>query len=155
MRSFRDEGALIGRLWLAENLPIRDGLYRPDGSAREVCVDETAPGGLRLLEPFDLTAFLALDPEHTTSIIVTKEQELSDGSGYLCCGEGSYGSEGFFGRLDQHRELVWVVYLEEDNPFVQIDVAGTRAEFVSSSGVSVTVDLTSPDFGPPVAAEAR
>lgn len=138
----------ITRLWLAESLPIRDGLYWSDGSARGVRVDKRVRGGLALLEPFDLDAFLQLEPEETTSIMLTGERELADGSGYLCCGEGSYGSEGFFGRLDQSRRLVWVVYLEHANPFVRIDVADTRAEFLSSSGVSLTVDLTSADFDP-------
>ncbi|MEU7750303.1 hypothetical protein [Micromonospora sp. NPDC049171] len=138
----------ITRLWLAERLPIRDGLYRSDGSARDVRVDEMVSGGLALLESFNLEAFLEPDPEETTSIMVTGERELPDRAGYLCCGEGSYGSEGFFARLDQSRELMWVVYLENANPFVQINVAGTQAGFLSSSGVSVTVDLTGPDFGP-------
>ncbi|MFI5490513.1 hypothetical protein [Micromonospora echinaurantiaca] len=56
----------ITRLWLAGTLPIRDGLYRPDGFARDVRVDEMVSGGLVLLEPFDLEAFLESDPEETT-----------------------------------------------------------------------------------------
>lgn len=64
----------------------------------------------------------------------------------MCCGEGSYGSEGFFGRLDHHKNLLWVVYIEGSNPFVDVSVGGTAATFISSSGVSITVDLETPEF---------
>ncbi|SCL21018.1 hypothetical protein GA0074692_1059 [Micromonospora pallida] len=137
--------SVISRLWLAENLPIRDGLYRAAGTARDAWADPTAPGGLALGEPFGLTEFLVPDPEEVTTITVALERELSDGSGHLVCGEGSYGSEGFFGRLDRNRQLLWVVYLEDENPFVDAHVDGTRATFTSSSGV--TAVRLRPDTG--------
>jgi hypothetical protein len=84
---------------------------------------------------------LSVDPERRTVIDMTVVKALPDGSGYLCAGEGSYGSEGFFGRLGQDRNLVWVVYLEESNPFVDAVVDdGRRAKFTSSSGVSIAVE---------------
>ncbi|SCG37568.1 hypothetical protein [Micromonospora zamorensis] len=138
----------IARLWLADNLPIRDGLYRADGLTRAVRAGPSTPGGLALLEPFDLEAWLLANPEWHTTIITTIELPLPDGSGYLCCGEGSYGSEGFFARLDQLNMLVWVVYLEDSNPFVDAAIHGPHATVRSSSRLSVTVDLTSPEFGP-------
>ena len=137
---------VIKNLWLAENLPIRDGLYRAAGMSRTVRIDPTVPGGLVVLESFDLDAFLRADPEWLTAIDVLVRQTLPDGSGYLCGGEGSYGSEGFFGRLDRHQELVWVVYLQRSNPITEIAVDGEHATFTSSSGLSITVDLTSPEF---------
>jgi hypothetical protein len=139
--------SMIGKLWLAENLPIQDGLYRADGPARTVRVDASAPGGLALFEPFDLEALLAADPEWVTCIDITVEKELPDGSGYLCCGEASHGSEGFFGRLDRNKNLVRV-YLQGSNPFIEAVLDTTHATVTSSSEVSITVDLTSPEFGP-------
>lgn len=136
----------IERLWLAHNLPIRDGLYRADGSARGVRADSSALGHLVLLEPFDLEAFLLTSPEWLTSIDITIEEGLGDGSGYLCCGEGSHGSEGFFARLDLHKNLVWVVYLEDSNPFVEAVIDGPQATVKSTSGLCVTVSLASPQF---------
>jgi hypothetical protein len=136
----------IERLWLADNLPIRDGLYRADGVAYGVQVDASVEGGLRILAPFILEEVLSRDPEWVTSIITTLEKRLPHGDGYLCCGEGSYGSEGFFGRLDQHKTLMWVVYLENSNPFVNVSVSDTRATFISSSDVSITVDLEASEF---------
>jgi hypothetical protein len=95
----------------------------------------------------DLEALLAADPEWVTCIDITVEKELPDGSGYLCCGEASHGSEGFFGRLDRNKNLVRV-YLQDSNPFIEAVLDTTHATVTSSSEVSITVDLTSPEFGP-------
>jgi hypothetical protein len=144
---FREVASVIERLWLAGNLPVQDGLYRADGAAYSVRVDASAEGGLEILAPFILEEFLSLHPDMVTSIDTTLEKPLPHGDGHLCCGEGSYGSEGFFGRLDQHRNLVWVVYLENFNPFVDASVSRTGATFTSSAGMSITVNPETPEFG--------
>lgn len=140
--------SLIERLWLADNLPIQDGLYRADGAAYGVQVDASAKGGLKVLAQFRLEEFLSLHPDMVTSIDVTLERPLPDGTGYLFCGEGAYGSEGFFGLLDQHRKLAWVVYLEDSNPFVDAMVDDAGVTFLSTSGVSITVNLQAQEFSP-------
>lgn len=137
---------LIQRLWADEYLPIQDGLYRADGTAYGVKVDATAPGGLEILQEFSLEDFLSPDPEMTTAIITTLEKPLENASGYVFCGEGGYGSEGYFGLLDSQRNLVWVVYLEDCNPFIDALVAGSIVTFRSSSEVVITVDLEAPEF---------
>jgi hypothetical protein len=98
-------------------------------------------GGLKVLAPFSLDEFLSCDPDMVTSIDITLEKPLLHGGGYVCCGEGPYGSEGFFGQLDQDRNLVWVVYLEYSNPFVDASISNTSTTFTSSAGVSITVDV--------------
>ena len=138
----------IVSLWSAGCLPIKDGLYRADGLSREVVAEPQQPSGLKFLESFSLAAFIAADPEYVSQVDVTLERELQDHSGYLFCGEGSYGSEGFFGRLDVGRRLVWVVYLEESNPFINVIVNSSNATFRSSSGLTVKVDLNGANFGP-------
>lgn len=138
--------SLIERLWLADNLPIQDGLYRADGATYGVQLDASAKGGLKVLAPFSLEEFLSLHPDMVTSVDTTVERPLPDGSGYLFCGEGSYGSEGFFGLLDQHRKLVWVVYLENSNPFVDASVGDAGAIFQSTADVSITVNLKAQEF---------
>lgn len=132
---------------MADNLPIKDGLYRADGAVYGVQADASVEGGLNILAQFSLEEFLSRHPGMVTSIDTTLEKPLPRGLGYVCCGEGSYGSEGFFGRLDQHRNLIWVVYLENSNPFIDASVSNTNATFTSSSGVSITVNLGSPEFG--------
>lgn len=140
----------LARLWEREELPIRDALYLADGHAFTVALDERAPGGLRIKDPFDLDALLAEDPEWVTSIVISKQVELDleDGGGYVCCGEGSWGSEGIFARLSPDSKPIWAVYLERSNPFTDIDVRDRIARFRSSSGVNVSVALTSSDFVP-------
>jgi hypothetical protein len=139
--------SLIERLWLADNLPIQDGLYRADGVAYGVKMDASTEGGLKILAPFSLQEFLSRDAEMVTSIDTTWQTPLPDGAGYLCCGEGSYGSEGFFGRLDQRKNLVWVVYLENSNPFTDASISNTSATFMTSAGVAITVNLGALEFG--------
>lgn len=86
------------------------------------------------------------DPDRVTSIDVTLEKPVRDDLGHVFCGEGSYGSEGFFGLADRHRHIVWVVYLEGSNPFVGAAVSDTSAVFTTSSWVSVTVNLEALQF---------
>jgi hypothetical protein len=134
-------------LWLAGTLPIHSALYRADGTAITVRFEPSAPGGLSLLEPFPFEAAMRADPDYVSQIDITVQQELPDGTGYLVCGEGSYGSDGFFGRLGATKSLIWVVYLENCNPFVSVAVESTLAIFTSSSDVVITVDLEAPGFG--------
>ncbi|MFC7247448.1 hypothetical protein ACFQO7_33730 [Catellatospora aurea] len=138
---------LIVDLWLAGTLPIRNALYRADGVSITARIDPGAPGGLTLGEPFSLETAMRADPEYVTSVDITAEHDLGAGGGYLVCGEGSYGSEGFFGRLDAGKGLVWVVYLENSNPFVNISAEPGSAVFTSTSGVVITVNLETPEFG--------
>jgi hypothetical protein len=142
------ELSTVSRLWKQGELPIHSGVYLADGRAWSVAVDAASPGGLKVLEPFDVDEFLANDPEFVTSFVVSKLVELPEGAGHLWCGEGSWGSEGLFGRTTPQNELVWVVYLEESNPFVDIEIDGGMARFRSSSGVMVSVDVSGTDFVP-------
>ncbi|MFJ1756581.1 hypothetical protein [Kitasatospora sp. NPDC088134] len=138
----------LARLWSREQLPIRDGLYTAAGGAFDVEVDPRAPGGLRVLDGFDVEEFLREDPEWITSLTTTAEVELPAGAGYLCCGEGSHGSEGFFARLSPDHDLLWAVYLEESNPFVDLTVTGDRAVIRSTADVTIVLDLRSESFRP-------
>lgn len=133
--------------WAREELPIRDALYLGDARAFAVALDEQVPGGLKVNDPFDLDALLGENPGWVTSFVVSKKVELADG-GYVCCGEGSRGSEGLFARLSPDGEPVWVAYLERSNPFIEVDVRDQAARFRSSSGVIVSVTLTGAGFAP-------
>jgi hypothetical protein len=134
----------ITSLWAAGRLPIHDGLYTAAGEQYNVRINPAKPGGIEILDKFDLDAFLKSDPDWLTTIDITGEVELRAGAGWLCRGEGSYGSEGFFAHLNQDKNLVWVVYLEESNPFVDITVAGNVATFTSSSDIRISVDIARP-----------
>jgi hypothetical protein len=134
----------IGTLWADETLPIRDGLYTAAGDSYAARLDPTKPGGVAITGKFDLDEFLASDPDNVTSIDMHWPVELPDDAGWVFKGEGSYGSEGFFGRLDKDKKLVWVMYFERSNPFVDITVSADVAIFTSSSDITVSVYLDRP-----------
>ncbi|WP_165987527.1 hypothetical protein [Streptomyces sp. YIM 98790] len=140
----------IGELWAAESLPIKDGLYLATGLSLAARLDPAAPDGMVLLDPFDLDALLSADPDWVTAIDITRRRELP-GGGALCCGEGSYGAEGFAARTAADGSLVWVLYFEESNPFDRITVTPPedprRAAFHSTSGITVTLGIDRPDRG--------
>lgn len=137
----------LERLWNAGRLPIKDGLYTSSGDDYSVQVNDAIPGGLEILEKFDLDSMLRADPDWLTSIDITREVEIEGRNGRLLAGEGSHGSEGFFARVDGRNNLKWVIYLEESNPFIDINIIDNKATFHSSSGVAITVDIDRPECG--------
>ncbi|MBK3576238.1 hypothetical protein JHN63_20935 [Streptomyces sp. MBT65] len=138
----------IAELWRGGKAPAWDGLFRADGSARAVEVDSAALSWFELGAPLDFETWLAENPETLTTIDIHRQglAEIPNGSGHVCCGEGSHGSEGFFARLDQDKNLAWVVSLGDSNPFVRATVEGSVATFTNNLGNSIPVDLTDPDF---------
>ncbi|QZL08827.1 hypothetical protein K2224_38030 (plasmid) [Streptomyces sp. BHT-5-2] len=135
---------VIERLWVDYRLPDLDGLYLPDGRSYEVFLDADAASGIRFGESFDLDEVLAEDPDWVTDIGRNRSVSLADG-GFLWGGEGvSHGSYGFCGRLRADHTLVWVLFLEDSNPFTEIRVSGNAAVFRSTSGKSITVDIDDP-----------
>lgn len=140
----------IVALWHEGKLPIEDAVHYAGGLSRELDVNPDAPGGFELGDEFNLAEMLAEDPGWVSDIDITNETPIP--GGYLVRGEGSHGSEGFFGRLDAGRELVWVVFLAESSPFVETVVDGEMATFTSSSGVSITVRS---DWLPETSSSAR
>jgi hypothetical protein len=139
----------IVQLWAEGLAPGWDGLYRADGSARALRLAGGARlDGFDLGLPLDLEALLAQDPDNVTSVDIARgvDVALPDGFGYVCGGEGSHGSEGFFARLDKDRNLMWIVMLTDSNPFEKAEVRGRLATFTNNLGNSVTVDLDHPEF---------
>jgi hypothetical protein len=146
-----NELSTIERLWLSDNLPIVDGLFRGDGASWLVALDSREPDGLAVRQPFDLDARLAEDPEYVTSIDVTSRLVVHHGGRLisLCGGEGSHGSEGFVALLDESDRLVWVIYLERFNPFKEAVVEGSRVVVTSTSEETFTVDLNRAELAIP------
>ncbi|MFF9023778.1 hypothetical protein [Streptomyces eurythermus] len=133
---------LIERLWQEYELPAVDGLYFADGRAYEVSVSRTSRV-LRVNEALDVEQLLTEEPELVARVDGLSTHELAGGD-MLWAGEGSYGSDGFFGRVRSDRSLVWAVFLEEADPFRAIEVSGREATFTSTSGVVITVDIDDP-----------
>jgi len=132
----------IVELWRQGEVPAFSGLYRADDSARYVETDGPALTYFRVGKPFDLAERLAEEPDYLAEIDESARAALPDGRGQVCCGEGPLGSQGFFARLGTDGELVWVVFLDNGNPFYEVAVDGSRVTFTNNLGRSVTVDLT-------------
>ncbi|WP_406512476.1 hypothetical protein OG851_21685 [Streptomyces sp. NBC_00161] len=133
----------IERLWADFELPIRDALHFADGHSCNVDLDSDAPGGLRVLAPFDLDEILESDPSWVSSVDGLTAVDLGS-RGLLWGGEGSYGSEGFIARLTVDRALIWAIFFTESNPFDRIQLSGDVATFSSTSGFEITVDIDDP-----------
>jgi hypothetical protein len=142
-----DTPRTLADLWRDEQLPIEDALYLADGTAYDVEVNPETPGGFEVGDQFDLAVLLDADADWMASIDPMREVKLPGGAGYLCSGEGSHGSDGFFARLDSAGNPMWVLFLTNGNPFLDIAVEGTKATFTSTSGVSLTLDIDHPEAG--------
>ncbi|GGU51507.1 hypothetical protein GCM10010211_15240 [Streptomyces albospinus] len=139
----QEELTAIQRLWADYRLPILDALHFADGRSFEVEIDPDVPSGMRVQEQFDLEEVLAEDPDWTTRVDGLRTVPLGDG-GVLWGGDGATGSNGFFARLHADLTLVWVIFFQVSNPFCDIRLSGTTAEFRSTSGVAITVDIDDP-----------
>ncbi|MEU3560661.1 hypothetical protein [Kitasatospora sp. NPDC006786] len=134
---------LVVELWAKSEIPAYGGLFRADGTAREVFFDGPGSLHLELGEPFEVE-----EPRYEHEIDVDGEAELPDGRGFVCCGSGGMGDEGFLARLDGRRRLVWVLTSTEGNPFLRVSVEWPLAHFVNDWGTVLTLDLTDPDYAP-------
>ncbi|MET9292259.1 hypothetical protein [Streptomyces sp. NPDC003077] len=134
----------IEHLWEHYQLPELDGLHFPDGRSYEVALCSDAASGIAIGEAFDLEEVLTEDPDWVTDIGKIRSAPLPDG-GALWAGEGiSHGSYGFCVRLHADGSLAWVLFFEDSNPFTEIQASANSAVFLSTSGVSITVDINDP-----------
>lgn len=129
-------------LWRLGMAPSVSALCRADGSAYRARVDGADLSHFQIGEAFDLDAHLAAEPEDVTYIDECARATLPDGSGYVCCGDGAHGSEGFFARIDLQANLLWIVFLHNGNPFHRIGIYNSVVTFVNNLERTLSVDLT-------------
>lgn len=134
---------LITELWKNGKLPIKSGLYFADNKSFFIELNLNGDAKIDSIKEFDFESFYLSDPEWVTTIDITQIMQLEDGH-YFCCGEGANGSEGFFSLLDSKKNLLWVVYFEESNPFSDFSIEKTTAMITSTSGVEIKLDLFNP-----------
>ncbi|MEU2236998.1 hypothetical protein [Streptomyces vietnamensis] len=144
---------MVEGLWKAGEMPLRDGLYRPDDSALELHVD--GPGAyhpdagqpipFRVGDPFDVAH--AVEEYGIDGVDTWFESPLPDGSGWMSGGGGGMGNIGHLARLHADRSLRWVAVMFHSNPFVGVRYEGMSAVFTNDWGNRLTLDLTSPALG--------
>lgn len=69
----------IQRLWADFRLPIRDALHFAEGDSYDVVLASDAPGGWKVLAPFDMSEILAREPDWTSSVDGLISVELGQG----------------------------------------------------------------------------
>jgi hypothetical protein len=136
----------MASLWLQGCVPAATGMYGADGTARVVEVDGASLSFFRLGAQFDLRSLVASDPTEVAEVDESTRMELLRGLGYVCCGEGAHGSEGYFARIDQSDNLVWVVFMRNSNPFERIEFSGSKVKIINNLGNFVLLDLADPVF---------
>ena len=40
----------------------------------------------------------------------------------ICCGEGSYGGDGFITIMNKDNNILWIMFHEEINPIIKIEI---------------------------------
>ncbi|MFB9512931.1 hypothetical protein [Streptomyces purpureus] len=141
---------MVEGLWKAGEMPLRDGLYRPDDTGLELHVD--GPGAyhpdagqpipFRIGGPFDVAQ--ALEEHNTDEVTTSFEDPLPDGSGWISGGGGGMGNIGYLARLDVDSSLRWVAVMFHSNPFVGVRYDRMRATFTNDWGNLLTLDLITP-----------
>ncbi|MFI1651048.1 hypothetical protein ACH4XT_29470 [Streptomyces avidinii] len=144
---------MVEELWQAGEMPLRDGLYRPDDTGLALHVD--GPGAyhpdagqpipFRIGGPFDVAQ--AIQEQGVDEADTYFESPLPDGSGWMSGGGGGMGNIGYLARLDADRRLRWVAVMFRSNPFVRVRYEGTRAVLTNDWGNRLQLDLESPALG--------
>jgi hypothetical protein len=120
----------VRAMWRAGRLPVADGLYLGDGTAREVRLDPAAPGGLAVGPAFE-------PPADGSALIDTTVVPVPGGE--VRAGEGSHGSDGWIALAGPDGELVWAVFLTEGNPVAAVEVTPADVTAVTTLGHRFTV----------------
>jgi len=135
---------IITKLWEQELLPIKDAIYFSTGESCSCKIATYPSPSIEIGEKFSLEDFHATHKNDVCHIDIFKEIPLNNG-GYCCVGEGSYGSEGFIAYLDKDKNLIWVIYSESSNPFIDVTQANDKTISArSTTNVKITIDLENP-----------
>ncbi|MEU9883926.1 hypothetical protein [Sphaerisporangium sp. NPDC051011] len=141
---------MVEGLWEAREMPLRDGLYRPDDTGLELHVD--GPGAyhpdagqpipFRIGGPFDVAE--AIEEHGVDGVDTNFESPLPNGSGWMSGGGGGMGNIGYLARLNADGSLLWVAVMFHSNPFIRVHYEGMSAVFTNDWGNRLMLDLVSP-----------
>jgi hypothetical protein len=138
---------IVEGLWKAGEMPLRDGLYRPDDTGVELHVegpgayhpDAGQPIPFRVGGPIDVAR--ALQEHGVDGVDTCFENPLPNGSGWMSGGGGGTGNIGYLARLDTDRSLRWIAVMFLSNPFVEVRYEGMSAAFTNDWGNRLVLDL--------------
>ena len=134
----------FGALVRSGSVPNVEGFFRADGTVRRVYYADRSCRGSSWVplsshngNTIPMISWTSTGPPGTV---------LASEVGSVCCGEGPMGADGFFARLDPDRVPVWVVFMTNSNPFLQVHVQGMKATFTNNLDHSVVIDLRLSEF---------
>ncbi|EJI3495537.1 hypothetical protein NEU90_002889 [Salmonella enterica] len=134
----------IIQLWEDNLLPIKDAIYFSNGRSFLCKIMDYPTLHIERNGEFDFSAFFEKNKDEVTDIDKFREIKLANNC-YCCVGEGSYGSEGFVAYLDENKNLVWVLYSEESNPFINVSEYIPDIIIVeSSSNIRLKININNP-----------
>ncbi|ECX5102165.1 hypothetical protein F6H62_21880 [Salmonella enterica] len=134
----------IIQLWEDNLLPIKDAIYFSNGRSFLCKIMDYPTLHIERNGEFDFSAFYEKNKDEVTDIDKFREIKLVNNC-YCCVGEGSYGSEGFVAYLDENKNLVWVLYSEESNPFINVSEYIPDIIIVeSSSNIRLKININNP-----------
>ena len=61
------------------------------------------------------------------------------------CGEGSLGGDGYIALYKRDETLLWVIFLEDVNPFTRLELRGTHLVAINSHGEIWDVPIDRPE----------
>ncbi len=134
----------IIQLWEDNLLPIKDAIYFSNGRSFLCKIMDYPTLHIERNGEFDFSAFYEKNKDEVTDIDKFREIKLANNC-YCCVGEVSYGSEGFVAYLDENKNLVWVLYSEESNPFINVSEYIPDIIIVeSSSNIRLKININNP-----------
>ncbi len=134
----------IIQLWEDNLLPIKDAIYFSNGRSFLCKIMDYPTLHIERNGEFDFSAFYEKNKDEVTDIDKFREIKLANNC-YCCVGECSYGSEGFVAYLDENKNLVWVLYSEESNPFINVSEYIPDIIIVeSSSNIRLKININNP-----------
>lgn len=130
-------------LWNEHLLPIKDAVYFADGTAFSIKITSYPKPSFEKGNDFLFSNFFKNNSDEITDVDLFKKKSLSN-KGWLCFGEGSYGSEGFIACLNSDNKLRWVLYSEDSNPFIEMKEIEEFVYVKSSSSVCLKIKTNNP-----------
>lgn len=142
---------------MQRRLPIASGVFFGDGRwipVQPQMIDELASGsaGSRyVIHPGVSRNIEELGREESdgfAAITELVEESASDESRNLrvCCGEGSYGGDGFVALLRaDDGSPIWVAFFEDSNPFVSVRLTESEAIGVTNLGHEWRFPIDAPE----------
>ena len=68
----------------------------------------------------NLVDYLTTYPKFWVETVIQEKLELPDQQGWIICGSGALGADGFIVHVSLDNELQWSLFSEESNPFINL-----------------------------------